>query len=150
MGKMMKTYYKKIFIDSTDNTIIQLFRYTFVGGFAFIVDFGLLIFLTEIIGYHYLLSAAISFTIGLFVNYLLSIMWVFSNSKYHNRIFEIIIFTIIGIIGLGINEIVLYVLTGVLQLTHYIVSKLASTIIVYGWNFFARKYILFNIEGKND
>ena len=46
-----------IFKGKTDNTIVQLFRYTFVGGFAFVVDFGLLYVLTEYAHFHYLLSA---------------------------------------------------------------------------------------------
>ena len=38
---------KEIFINKTNNTFLQLFRYTFVGGAAFIVDFGLLYILTD-------------------------------------------------------------------------------------------------------
>ena len=37
----------KIFIEKADNTLVQLFRYTFVGGFAFFIDFCTLYILTE-------------------------------------------------------------------------------------------------------
>jgi len=36
-----------LFKGKTDKTLIQLFRYTFVGGLAFLVDFGMLFILTE-------------------------------------------------------------------------------------------------------
>ena len=32
---------KQLFSGDTDNTFIQFFRYVFVGGFAFVVDYGL-------------------------------------------------------------------------------------------------------------
>lgn len=57
--------FKKIFYGASDNLLIQFVRYFFVGGFAFIVDFGLLYILTEYAGLHYLLSATLSFIAGL-------------------------------------------------------------------------------------
>ena len=65
-----------LFVAPTDNWFIQFFRYFFVGGFAFVVDYGLLVLLTEVFGLHYLVSATISFIAGLVVNYLLSTSWV--------------------------------------------------------------------------
>jgi len=132
-----------IFKGHTDNTIFQLIRYTFVGGIAFIVDFSTLFFLTHYGSFHYLLSAAIGFTFGLFINYFLSILWIFKNSTFKSRQLEFLLFTTIGIIGLGINQLSIWSLTYLLE-THYLFSKLITTIVVYLWNFSARKYLLFN------
>jgi len=49
----------KLLTRKTDNTLVQLFRYSFVGGFAFLLDFGSLFALTEFVGLHYLVSAVI-------------------------------------------------------------------------------------------
>tara|TARA_Y100000031_G_C8148143_1_gene351008 strand:+ start:66 stop:509 length:444 start_codon:yes stop_codon:yes gene_type:complete len=133
----------KIFKGKTNKTIFQLIRYTCVGGIAFLFDFGTLFILTYFFSFHYLLSAVIGFTLGLSINYVLSIWWVFSNSTFKNRRVEFLFFTIIGIIGLGLNELSIWSFTDLLHL-HYLVSKLYATIIVYLWNFFARKYLLFN------
>jgi putative flippase GtrA len=124
----------------TDNTAIQLFRYTFVGGLAFLVDFGSLFLLTEFAG-----SAAIAFLLGLATNYVLSITWVFNRRRVSSRWLEFTIFGIIGIIGLGLNELIIWQATETLKL-HYLVSKLIATATVYLWNFFARKYTLFSVE----
>lgn len=132
-----------IFKGHTDNTIFQLIRYTFVGGIAFIVDFSTLFFLTQYSSVHYLLSAAIGFTLGLCINYFLSILWIFKNSTYKSRQLEFLLFTTIGIIGLGITELSIWSLTYLFEI-HYLFSKLITTIVVYLWNFFARKYLLFN------
>ena len=133
----------KLFIKKTDNTLIQLFRYTFVGGIAFVVDFSSLYILTEFAGLHYLYSAAIAFILGLIINYILSILWVFKSRAVNKKIFEIIIFAVIGIIGLGLNELIIWFSTEKFKL-YYLYSKLISTAIVYFWNFLARKYILYN------
>jgi len=134
---------EKLLKNETNNTFIQLFRYTFVGGFAFIIDFSLLFVLTEYAGIHYLVSAAIALTAGLIINYFLSILWVFDKRKLVNKSVEFTLFAAIGIIGLGLNELFIWVFTEFAGL-YYLLSKIVSTAIVYLWNFFARKFTLFN------
>lgn len=131
-----------LFFGKTDNTLLQLFRYTFVGGFAFVVDFGLLFVLTEYAGFHYLVSAAVAFVAGLLVNYALSKLWVFSRTNYSNRLVEFLLFALVGIIGLGLTEVFMWCFTTLLGL-YYILSKVITTAIVYLWNFFGRKYLIF-------
>lgn len=125
-----------------NQVVNQLIKYGIVGGVAFIVDYGLLLLLTIIFEIHYLVSAAISFVAGLVVNYILSRRFVFTDNRLSNRQMEFLIFSIIGVFGVGINEIIIYYLTDVLGI-HYMISKIVSTLVVFFWNFFARKYFLF-------
>src|SRR3989339_826417 len=97
---------QKIFVGKSDNFRIQLLRYIFVGGLAAIVDMFLLFVLTDWAKLHYLISAIIAFVAGLVVNYLLSRLWIFKSIFSLSK--EFIIFAIIGIIGLGLNELFLY------------------------------------------
>lgn len=133
---------EKLLKNQTDNTLIQLFRYTFVGGVAFIVDFSLLFIFTDFFGIYYLISAALAFLLGLTTNYILSIVWVFNKRTLKNRWLEFGIFSSIGIIGLGFNEFIIWFFTEHVHF-HYLQSKIVSTVFVYLWNFFARKFILF-------
>ena len=142
MAAVKERWFSKLFKDKTENTLIQLFRYGFVGGIAFLVDYGILYALTEFFGLHYLLSATIAFIFGLVTNYLLSVVWVFNSHKTESRWTEFTVFALIGIIGLGLNALIMYLCTDVLAI-HYLISKLISTVIVFFWNFFARKTILF-------
>ena len=141
----MKDLFNKLFKEETENTLIQLFRYGFVGGAAFLVDYGVLVLLTEVFGMHYLLSATISFILGLVTNYLLSVVWVFNNRTLGNRWAEFTVFAIIGVIGLGLNALIMYVCTDKMGI-HYMISKIISTVIVFFWNFFARKFVLFKAK----
>lgn len=120
----------------------QLMRYAVVGGIAFVVDYGSLWLLTEYAGLHHLVSAAIAFVLGLTCNYLLSTVWVFGESKVTNRWLEFAAFALIGIVGLGFNELIIYFCTDVIGI-HYMASKIVSTVLVFFWNFFARRFILF-------
>lgn len=132
----------KIFLQPTNNSLIQLFRYCFVGGFAFIVDAGGLFVLTEYAGIYYLLSATISFILGLVVNYLLSTAWIFKKSKLSNRWTEFLIYSVIGVVGLALNTLFLWLFTDCLHI-YYMLSKIITAALVMLWNFFARKIILF-------
>ncbi|MCI2081837.1 MAG: GtrA family protein [Bacteroidales bacterium] len=143
-----KELLNKAFKENTDNTFIQLFRYVFVGGTAFIVDYGVLALLNKALGVQYLLAAGISFILGLIANYMLSVTWVFNSKTLDNRYVEFAVFAVIGIVGLGLNELIMYLFTGKLGLDP-LVSKLISTAIVFFWNFFARKIALFSPRRKD-
>ena len=133
----------QLFASRSDNTLIQLFRYTFVGGFAFMVDIGSLYALTEFLQFHYLVSAAIAFMLGLVVNYRLSVIWVFSRRAVRSKWVEFAVFAGVGIIGLVFNELIIWFFTEKVAL-YYLLSKIISAVFVYLWNFVARKFLLFN------
>ncbi len=138
-----RSFAGKYLRDPTDNGWIQLFRYGFVGGTAFLVDFGLLAAFTELAGFNYLVSAALSFIAGLTINYLLSVTWVFASRKLSSRQAEFTLFTVIGVVGLGFNELFMWIFTDGLG-WHYLVSKIVTTAVVFLWNFLARRFLLFH------
>jgi putative flippase GtrA len=130
-------------IIKTKNVYGQFIRYLFVGGLAFLCDFSLLFLITHFLHVHYLLSAMISFIVGLIVNYYLSSIWVFDQRRVKNLSVEFLIFSLIGLVGLGLNEIFMYLLTDVVSI-NYLLSKGITTGLVLIWNFVARKIILFS------
>lgn len=133
---------KTILFGKTDHVVLQFFRYAFAGGVAFAVDFCLLYILTDFFQVYYLISAAISFIPGLLVNYFLSVYWVFNRRLLKNRSTEFFFFTLIGLGGLGLNELFMWFFTDVVGF-HYLISKIISTGLGYLWNFFAKKFFLF-------
>lgn len=126
----------------SQDTFFQLIRYGLVGGLAFVADYASLYAFTEWLGIQYLVSAALAFIIGLTVNYILSNLIVFTTHRLNNRWLEFTVFAIIGVIGLGLNELIMYCACELIGL-HYMVAKLISTALVFFWNFFARKLALF-------
>lgn len=121
---------------------IQLIRSLVVSVIAFVFDFGLLIILKEKADLNYLVAATISYCVGLVINYWLSVTWVFADRKLKSKHAEFTVFTIISIIGLILNGLIL---TAFVQSLHadYRVAKLIATVVVFFWNFIARKKILY-------
>ena len=123
-------------------TMREFIRYFAASAVALLVDAGILALLTSYAGVPYLISGAISFVFGIVVNYLLSIRWVFERRTFGDARVEFALFFLIGIVGLFINELVLWFLTSHFGI-YYLFSKGISVIIVFLWNFFARKFFLF-------
>jgi len=136
--------FASLFIGETNNTLVQLFRYTLVGGTAFVVDFGALAVLVKYLGVHYLWAAGITFVLGLVTNYALSIAWVFDKRALKNWPAEFTVFALLGVMGLGLNELLMFVLTGLAGLDP-LASKMVSTAVTFLWNFISRKVLLFSL-----
>ena len=121
--------------------IAQIMKFGVVGIIAFVIDYGLLIFLTEVFGIDYLVSATISFTVSVVFNYLASMRYVFAHREGLSRRREFAIFVVLSIIGLVINNVCLWLGVDLLGID-YRISKIVVTAIVMVWNFVTRKLFL--------
>ena len=132
-----------IFLTPTKNGFLQFFRYLFVGGIATVVDWGVLFGFTDGLGMHHLVSAIFSFVAGLVTNYLLSKLLVFrANETKANAALEFLGYALIGLLGLGITELIMFLLTDCLTV-YYMLSKATATVVVLVWNYLARKLLLY-------
>ena len=117
----------------------KLVKFGIIGVGAFLIDFGILIFMTEVLGIHSLISNCISFSVSVIFNYIMSMKFVFE-SKLENKKVEFLVFLVLSIIGLGINEMILSV-----KLLDYRFMKVIATGIVMCFNFISRRVVF---EGK--
>ena len=123
----------------------QFLRYLVTGGLAFFVDFGLFALCLYLLDWHYLLANLVGLVAGLVLNYALSILWVFTACKRtleKKKVAEFTLFTLVGIAGVGINQLLMYLMVDGLDL-NVMLSKMVAAILVLMWNFGARKLILF-------
>lgn len=130
-GTLPVTLYKRYY-----PVFLQMFKYGLVSVVALVVDMGSLYILTEFGGLHYLLSATIAFCGGLATNYLLSIKYVFSASKY-DRKREFVLYSLIGVAALALNDLIIFAL--VTLGLWYMAAKVVATIVGFFFNFFCRK-----------
>ena len=133
---------KNALSNKTNHLFVQLVRYFFAGGLAFIIDFCALFILTEYLNIHYLLSAPLAFLLGLVTSYILSIKWVFDKRNISRKSVEFVIFTLVGLVGLLLNQVFIWFFTEIMIL-YYMFSKIISSGIVFLWNFSMKKYLLF-------
>lgn len=121
--------------------IEQIIKFGFVGFLCFFIDYGILVCLTEVFGVYYLVSSACSFTVSVVVNYILSITFVFETDKKKNKFKEFVIFVFLSVIGLGINQFVMWFAGEILGI-RYTISKIGATAIVMVYNFISRKMFI--------
>lgn len=130
----------KLLVRKTEHGLVQLIRYGLVVAIAAPIDLGGYILLHSFFHIHYVLAATISFTVSLFVNYLLSIAWVFTGHTGRQKHVDMTIFAIIGVVGLGLTDLIIFLLTDFAHL-NYIISKLVAFVFVFMWSFGARRYL---------
>lgn len=118
-------------------------RYIIFAGFATLIDLSLLYLLTEFLHIWYFYSAIISYFGGMITNYTLNKFFNFRN-KSKRIIHQFGLFIVVALIGLGINQIVLYSLVEFTGLW-YILAKVIAVFIVMFWSFYGHKKLTFGI-----
>lgn len=116
----------------------QIIKFCITGGMCTVIDFGVLFVLTEQIGLSYVISNIISVSLSTIINYILSKVVVF---KFSNTLKNFLVFIILSIIGLLINEGII-VLCVDLLIVNYKVGKVLATGVVMCFNYLTRKYLL--------
>jgi putative flippase GtrA len=113
-----------------------------VGGAAACVDIGLFALLAKGMGLPYLQVAVGSFLLATLVNYLLSIRFVFVSGQRFRRRWEVAMVFAVSAFGLAVNSGVLWLCV---ELAHadLLVAKVVATGVVFFWNYFARRVLVF-------
>lgn len=125
----------------------QFLKFGVVGAIAFAIDFGTMVALHELLGLNPIVAAAISFSVSVIFNYAASMRYVFTRRDDLSRQKELIVFVALSVIGLVINELIMWLgqeaftATGIDYANgpYYMGVKILATAVVMLWNFFSRK-----------
>lgn len=140
---MIQKYWHHLVEKKSNNVVIQLFRHTVSGGFAFVLDFAVLYILTEFVGWPYQVATILGYSVGILITYFFSVRWIFHHRKIKNKSLELTIFIVLNLIGLVLNSFFMWVFTSLLAV-YYVYSKLLTTGIIFFWNFYSKKFTLFS------
>ncbi len=132
---------KHLIFGPATSTKVQFFRYLFVGGSSAVIDLVAFAYFTESLNIHYMMSAFLAYTLGLFWNHILGILWVFQSK--HNRKKEFLMVFFISFGGLLWTELLLYIFISLMGI-HGVLAKFISQWIVLFWNFGMRKLYVFH------
>lgn len=119
----------------------QFLKFGVVGAVAFVIDYGILMLLSQVVGWDPLPSSVVSFVVSLLFNYVASMHFVFERRDDLSRRRELVIFVALSVIGLGINSAVIWAGTAALGdgAVAVTATKLVATVVVAVWNFVSRK-----------
>lgn len=129
-------------LPTSQKTFVQLFRSLCASSACFALDMLLLAGLTELAGFHYLVSAAGGFLAGSSLNYLFCSRWIFFHHRLRTRALAYTLFLLAAGGGLALNELAIWLLTDFCAL-HYLISKIAAGSSIFVLNFLFRKHVLF-------
>ena len=122
-------------------TTKQFAKFAVVGFASLAVDYALLLVLVEWMHIDLLFSTTVSFIASVIVNYALSMRFVFEHKEDMSRKREFTIFAILSAIGLGLNDLYMFVGGAVFNIG-YQFMKLVSTFLVTWYNYFSRRRFL--------
>lgn len=137
-------------IESMKKLIEQVVKFGIVGIIALIIDVVLLNLLL-LVHLNNVVAGTISFIISLIFNYIASMKYVFKHREDMARWMELLIFVISAVIGLLINDAIIWLSTlGMAQtlrgtaiyMLRTNIGKLIATVVVAVWNFVIRKWLL--------
>ena len=138
--KSLKFFHIKV-SEKIEDLLVQIFKFILVGGTSFILDFFFLYVFKEFFKLPVLLSNTLSFCISVIYNYIASIKWVYHVNNEKSKKKQFITFIIFSVIGLLLNDLIMYICTDLLMI-HYMLSKIIATAIVMVFNFITRKIFL--------
>lgn len=117
-----------------DSVLIAKFlKFCIVGFSGMVVDFGVTWLCKEKFRWNKYVSNSIGFILAATNNYLWNRLWTFQSTNTNIPV-EYGKFFLIAAIGLGINNLTIYILHGKLKMNFYL-SKLIAVGIVTIWNF---------------
>lgn len=139
--------------------IEQILKFGVVGVICFLIDFVI-----STTSFHILnsimtsaaatlISGFLGFVISAVINYILSMKFVFARKEDMNRGKEFVIFMVLSVIGLGINEVILLIFSAIRGRSQFLTaicsatlwfagSKIFATAVVMVYNFVTRKIFL--------
>jgi len=125
-----------------DNILLLKFiKFCVVGFSGMVIDFGTTWLLKERARVNKYIANSAGFVLAATSNYIWNRLWTFQ-SENSQIAFEYLSFIIISVIGLGINNLVIFIFSDKLKFNFYF-SKLIAIGVVTIWNFIMNYLITF-------
>jgi len=116
----------------------------FIGG---LVDYGIMILCTELLGIHYTISIIISGLIGAVVNFSINRKWTYQAENGAINI-QLLKFTIVVLGSVLLKSSGTYLITSFLNLDYKISRIITDLIVSLGFNYTLQTYWVFNKRNK--
>lgn len=125
----------------------KIIGFGIVGIIATAIDFASLFLLKSVLGVDVYVATTIAFSLSLIFNYIASMKYVFVAKEGLSVKKQLFIFLVTSIIGLLINQAVMYVGIEWLHI-YYMLAKFLATAVTMVFNFVARHLLLENRDNS--
>ena len=116
--------------------------YLVVGAIATLCEWLLFYLFEGVLSWYYIIATIVAYVISTFVNWFAGRLLVFkrSNKTFYKEIFQIYVASFIGLL---LNVLFMWLLVDLLGVWEML-SKMVATAIVFLYNFFVRKLLIYN------
>lgn len=129
-------------VDYTDNELIKIILYLFVGGTAALVEWAFFYAFNQGLGLGYLSATAAAFCLSTLYHYFLGNILVFTSGARYGKRKELSLVFAVSVTGLAFNLLLMYIFVGMLEWQPMLAKVTASCIVVI-WNYLARRLWIF-------
>ncbi len=143
----------KNLIEKYKGLFFELMRFGIVGGVSFVFDWGTLMLVLHLVlggektSGTIAIATAAGFIVGVTVNYILSVLFVFKNAREGagKGVRAMTVFLAGAVVGLLLTQAIMNF--GTIQLGYNeTLVKIGATLIVMVWNYVSRKLLIFRSE----
>lgn len=124
--------------------ILKFLKFGITGFIGMVVDFGVTYLLKEKAKWNKYLANTTGFILAVVNNYILNRVWTFKSTN-PQWLAEFEKFLFLSIIGLCINNLIIYLLTEKRK-TNFYIAKAIAVVIVVLWNFFSNYFFTFRLS----
>lgn len=118
----------------------QFFRYLFVGGSSFLLEYGAFYILLTVYNVHYLIANSIVYTTVSAINFSLNRLWTFRSKSQLRR--QIALYLSLLLFNFIASNVMLYILSDQLHIPP-LWAKIAVMVMVVLWNFVIYKKVIY-------
>jgi len=130
--------------ENINSLFFKFLKFGLVGFLGLIIDFGVTYAVKEKLRWNKYLANSLGFIIACINNYILNRAWTFENTDPAVG-WQFSKFLFVAVVGLVLNNLLIYLLTERLRLNFY-PAKLVAIILVFFWNFSLNYFYTFTIS----
>lgn len=128
---------------------LKLVKYLAVGAIGTVADWSVFYALIDFVSIYYLIAMAISYLVGMVINFFLNKHFTFENT-YKKLHYQFASFAVIALIGLALQEAIMYGMVQYLFVATtdsmlLFAARVVATLVGFVWTFIANKKITFKI-----
>ncbi len=98
---------KRLGLDRNPRELVRFLKFATVGAIGMVVDLSVLIVAREVLRLPLPLAVGLGFSIAVVSNFTWNRLWTFPESRQRPLTAQLVQFSVVNVIGLGINEVVI-------------------------------------------
>ena len=131
-------------LDRRPKELVRFLKFATVGAVGMVVDLSTLTLSREVWGLPLELAIGLGFTLAVLSNFTWNRLWTFPESRKRPLSGQLVQFTVVNVVGLGINEAVILGLHPLFLMAlsdppAYLAAKIIAIGIVLFWNYFINR-----------